>query len=82
MQNQIPDYKNKNLSFEERAKDLVSRMTLEEKVTQMLHSAPAYRDLELKPITGGMKPFMELQGQELQQCFHKLLVWLQLLMKI
>ena len=34
-------YKNKNLSFEERAKDLVSRMTLEEKVTQMLHSAPA-----------------------------------------
>ncbi|MEN2773929.1 glycoside hydrolase family 3 C-terminal domain-containing protein [Acetivibrio clariflavus] len=34
-------YKNKALSFEERAKDLVSRMTLEEKVMQMLHSAPA-----------------------------------------
>lgn len=37
----IPDYLNKDLSFEARAKDLVSRMTLEEKVTQMLHSAPA-----------------------------------------
>lgn len=37
----IPDYLNKDLSFEVRAKDLVSRMTLEEKVTQMLHSAPA-----------------------------------------
>ncbi len=34
-------YKNQELSFEERAKDLVSRMTLEEKVMQMLHSAPA-----------------------------------------
>lgn len=38
---EIPAYKNESLSFEERAKDLVSRMTLEEKVTQMLHSAPA-----------------------------------------
>lgn len=37
----VPDYKNTKLSFEERAKDLVSRMTLEEKVTQMLHQAPA-----------------------------------------
>ena len=82
MQNQIPDYKNKNLSFEERAKDLVSRMTLEEKVTQMLHSAPAIPRLGIKAYNYGMKPFMELQGQELQQCFHKLLVWLQLLMKI
>lgn len=39
--NNIPDYLNKDLSFGARAKDLVSRMTLEEKVTQMLHSAPA-----------------------------------------
>lgn len=36
----LPGYKNTNLSFTERARDLVSRMTLEEKVTQMLHSAP------------------------------------------
>ncbi|MGE5614579.1 MAG: glycoside hydrolase family 3 C-terminal domain-containing protein [Bacillota bacterium] len=36
-----PAYLDENLSFEERARDLVSRMTLEEKVTQMMHSAPA-----------------------------------------
>ena len=36
-----PAYLDESLSFEERAKDLVSRMTLEEKVSQMLHSAPA-----------------------------------------
>ncbi|TYQ16616.1 UNVERIFIED_CONTAM: beta-glucosidase [Acetivibrio alkalicellulosi] len=41
MQQITPDYKNKNLRFEERARDLVSRMTLEEKVMQMLHGAPA-----------------------------------------
>lgn len=36
-----PAYLDESLSFEERAKDLVSRMTLEEKVSQMLHRAPA-----------------------------------------
>ncbi|NJD01136.1 MAG: glycoside hydrolase family 3 protein [Ruminiclostridium sp.] len=38
---EIPAYKNQNLPFEERARDLVSRMTLEEKTTQMLYDAPA-----------------------------------------
>ncbi len=38
---EIPVYKDQNLSFEERARDLVSRMTLEEKTTQMLYNAPA-----------------------------------------
>lgn len=37
----LPAYKDTSLGFEERAKDLVSKMTLEEKVMQMLHSAPA-----------------------------------------
>lgn len=36
-----PAYKDETLSFEERVKDLVSRMTLEEKTTQMLFDAPA-----------------------------------------
>ncbi len=36
-----PKYLDQSLGFEERAKDLVSRMTLEEKVTQMLHKSPA-----------------------------------------
>lgn len=40
-----PKYLDESLSFEERAKDLVSRMTLEEKVTQMLFNAPAIKRL-------------------------------------
>ena len=36
-----PAYLDENLSFEERAKDLTARMTLEEKVTQMIYNAPA-----------------------------------------
>ncbi len=35
------DYKNPNLSFVERAKDLVSQMTLQEKVSQMTYNAAA-----------------------------------------
>ncbi len=38
--NMLP-YMNESLSFEERAADLVSRMTLEEKVSQLQNSAPA-----------------------------------------
>ena len=34
-------YQNASLRFEERAQDLVARMTLEEKVAQMLNDAPA-----------------------------------------
>lgn len=47
MQNKMP-YMDETLSFEERAKDLVSRMTLEEKVFQTLHTAPAIERLEVK----------------------------------
>ena len=36
----IPFYDTK-LSFEERARDIVSRLTMEEKAAQMLHEAPA-----------------------------------------
>jgi beta-glucosidase len=36
-----PAYKNTKLSFEERARDLVQRMTLEEKVSQIGHTADA-----------------------------------------
>ena len=40
-QQPAPDYLNQALSFEARAKDLVGRMTLEEKVLQMKDVAPA-----------------------------------------
>ena len=35
--NDIPIYKNPDLSIDERVDDLVSRMTLEEKISQMLY---------------------------------------------
>jgi beta-glucosidase len=38
-------YQDKSLNFEERAADLVSRMTLEEKVSQMMYNAPAIERL-------------------------------------
>ena len=41
-------YLDETLNFEERAKDLVSRMTLEEKVFQTLHTAPAIERLGVK----------------------------------
>ncbi|MBH1941143.1 glycoside hydrolase family 3 C-terminal domain-containing protein [Mobilitalea sibirica] len=47
----MQDYKaylDESLSFEERAKDLVSQMTLEEKVFQTLYTAPAIERLGVK----------------------------------
>jgi beta-glucosidase len=41
----IPPYKNPNLPVEARVDDLVSRMTLEEKVSQMMNAAPAIERL-------------------------------------
>jgi beta-glucosidase len=37
----IPKYQDTSLAFEERAKDLVSRMTLDEKIPQLINDAPA-----------------------------------------
>jgi beta-glucosidase len=42
---QTPAYRNESLSFEARAADLVSRMTLEEKANQMKDNAPAIERL-------------------------------------
>lgn len=47
----MQDYKaylDENMSFEERAEDLVTRMTLEEKVFQTLYTAPAIERLGVK----------------------------------
>lgn len=41
----LPDYRNERLNFEDRARDLVSQMTLEEKIAQMQHEAPAIERL-------------------------------------
>jgi len=41
----VPPYKDPSLSVEKRVDDLVSRMTLEEKVSQMMNAAPAIERL-------------------------------------
>ncbi len=47
MAQNLPDYQNQSLSFEQRAQDLVSRMTLEEKAKQMGNGAPAIERLNV-----------------------------------
>jgi len=44
-QTAAPPYKNPSLPIERRVDDLVSRMTLEEKVSQMMNAAPAIKRL-------------------------------------
>lgn len=46
--NSQPDYLNESLSFEERVDDLVSRMTLEEKIEQLRYDAPANERLGIE----------------------------------
>ena len=43
----VPPYKNPNLPVAQRVDDLVSRMTLEEKVSQMMNAAPAIERLSI-----------------------------------
>ena len=47
MTTNLPDYQNEALSFEERARDLASRMTLEEKIAQMQYESPAIERLNI-----------------------------------
>ncbi len=46
---------NYKLPIEQRVNDVVSRLTLEEKVAQMLNSTPAITRLNIPATTGGMK---------------------------
>ena len=42
-----PPYKNPNLPIEERVNDILSRMTLEEKISQMVYNSPAIERLDI-----------------------------------
>ena len=44
---QTPVYQNANCNFDERADDLLSRMTLDEKISQMMNAAPAIPRLQI-----------------------------------
>ena len=43
----------------EYAKKLVSQMTIDEKISQMLYESPAIEDWGYRNTTGGMRLFME-----------------------
>lgn len=65
-----PAYMDSKLSFEERAKDLVSRMTLEEKVLQMEANAPAIERLGVPAFVyqgEALHGLAEAQGGRLMQ---------------
>jgi len=54
-------YQNSSLSSEERAKDLISRLTLEEKAALMCDQSDAVPRLGIKNSTGGVKLCMAMQ---------------------
>ena len=49
-------FQNPALPVEERVEDLISRLTLQEKVQMMKHQSPAIERLGYLPIPGGTKP--------------------------
>jgi len=62
--NEIPVHKDVSKSFEERAKHIVSLLTLEEKVSQMSYESPEIKDWKYLHITGGMNVYTVLQERE------------------
>ena len=63
-----------------KAQELVMKMTIEEKASQLRYDSPGISRLGI--TIGGMKGYMELRERELQQFFRRQLEWLPHLMKI
>mgnify|MGYP002563144414 CR=1 FL=1 len=75
-QNKLPEkfpYQDTSLTAEERADDLLKRLTLEEKASLMMNGSPAIP--RSKRMVGGMKHFTVSRVQDWLQCFHRLSVW-------
>ncbi len=68
-------FQNPDLSIEERAADLVSRLTLEEKVSQMLNNTPAVERLGIPPYDW-WSACTASDGRNIKlPFFRKLLLW-------
>lgn len=65
-QSEQPAYKNPDLSVDKRVEDLVSRMTLKEKISQMSHLAPAIERLDVQAYDPVFKNPLN-PGQEFDQ---------------
>ena len=70
-------FRNPQLSVEQRVDDLVSRLTLEEKVKQMLNSTPSIDRLDIPAYTGGTNVCMaSVVLNTMSPYFPKRLAWL------
>ena len=63
-------YKNPKLTPEERAEDLLGRLTLKEKIGLMKNSSFAVERLGVAPIIGGVRLCMVLPVMDWLQCFR------------
>ena len=66
---------NNALSTEQRVKDLISRMTLEEKVRQMQHTSPAIPRLGIPSYDWWSEALHGVARAVTPRCFHKPLEW-------
>lgn len=68
-------YKNPQLSPDERAEDLLGRLTLKEKIGLMQNSSRAVERLGIAPYTGGAKHYMVLPAMDWQRYFLSQWEW-------
>ena len=64
-------YQDTKLTAEQRADDLLQRLTLEEKVALMQNNSPAIPGLALSRMNGGTRPFMALPVPDWLLFFRK-----------
>jgi hypothetical protein len=67
-----PRFLDYNLPLEKRIEDLISRLTLDEKISQFLNNAMSIDSLNIPNTIGGMKLSMALDLQVLRQFSRKL----------
>jgi len=68
-------FRNPLLPIAERVDDLISRMTLQEKVEQIMHAAPAIPRLGIPAYNWWSEGFTAWPTQAMRRSFHKQSAW-------
>ncbi len=76
----IPAYKNEKLALDARVFDLVSKLSLEEKVSLLGYNSKEFLDWAFQLIIGGTSLYMEWHAQVLLPFFRNPLEWRLVLM--
>ena len=76
----VPPYMNPTLPMNERVDDLVARMTLEEKASQLVNQARAIPRLQVPAYDWWSEALQESPMLEPPRCFRSRLDWRRLLM--